>query len=148
MNNIIIRVATKKDLPHILQLHKELALKGEKELSLSRAGKIFDKIRACPDYKIYVTSMKGKIVGTFALLIMDNLAHKGAPSAIVEDVAVAPEFQGLGIGKKMMHFAMDLCRKKKCYKLILSSNKKRVKAHQFYKSLGFAMHGYSFLIPL
>jgi GNAT superfamily N-acetyltransferase len=42
--------------------------------------------------------------------VMHNLGHLGAPSAIVEDVAVAPALQGNGIGKAMMEFALGLCR--------------------------------------
>lgn len=85
---------------------------------------------------------------TFALLIMDNLAHGGAPSGIVEDVVVRADHQGLGLGKMMMHFAMDVCRQAGCYKLMLSSNQKRVTAHVFYESLGFDRHGFSFVVPL
>ena len=36
-----------------------------------------------------MAELNGEIVGTFALLIMDNLAHLGAPSGVVEDVVVA-----------------------------------------------------------
>ncbi len=77
---------------------------------------------------------------------MDNLAHNGAPSAIIEDVAVDPGWQGRGIGKQMMQYAMKLCRDKGCYKAALSSNLKREKAHAFYESLGFERHGYSYRI--
>lgn len=86
------------------------------------------------------------IVGTFALLIMDNLAHQGMPSAIVEDVAVQTTIQGQGIGKLMMKFAMEKSKEAGCYKLVLSSNLKRKEAHAFYESLGFETHGFSFKV--
>jgi GNAT superfamily N-acetyltransferase len=79
---------------------------------------------------------------------MHNLSHLGAPSAIVEDVVVAPSLQGNGIGKAMMQFALGLCRDKGCYKLMLSSNAKREHAHAFYESLGFERHGFSFRIDV
>jgi GNAT superfamily N-acetyltransferase len=85
-------------------------------------------------------------VGTFALLVMHNLGHLGAPSAIVEDVAVAPALQGNGIGKTMIQCALGLSRAKGCYKLMLSSNAKREHAHAFYESLGFERHGFSFRV--
>ena len=84
------------------------------------------------------------IVETFALLIIDNLAHQGSPSGVVEDVAVLNEFQGKGIGKLMMEFAMEKCREVGCYKLTLSSNLKRTEAHAFYQSLNFEKHGLVF----
>lgn len=79
---------------------------------------------------------------------MDNLAHMGAKSGLIEDVVIKSEFQGKGIGKQMMLHAMEVCKKSGCYKVSLSSNLKREKAHQFYEGLGFQKHGYSFLIEL
>jgi GNAT superfamily N-acetyltransferase len=59
-------------------------------------------------------------VGTFALLIMDNLGHLGTPSAIIEDVAVDPTLQGQGIGRQMMRHALQLAAANGCYKAALS----------------------------
>ena len=90
----------------------------------------------------------GSLVGTFALLIMDNLAHVGAPSAVVEDVCVDAGHRRSGIGRVMMEFAMKTAAKRGCYKLTLSSNIARTSAHDFYRSLGFEQHGLSFRVPL
>ena len=98
------------------------------------------------DYKLYVAEQDRQIVGTFALLIMDNLGHLGAPSAIVEDVVVDPALHGNGVGQAMMRFAMTKAYEKHCYKLVLSSNAKRERAHAFYEQLGFERHGYSFRV--
>ena len=87
-------------------------------------------------------------MGTFALLIMDNLGHQGAPSAVVEDVCVDGRFQGQGIGRAMMAHAMELARRHGCYKLTLSSNAARERAHEFYRKLGFEPHGVSFHVRL
>jgi GNAT superfamily N-acetyltransferase len=56
--------------------------------------------------------------------------------------------QGRGVGAAMMRAAMDLARDKGCYKLVLSSNAKRVRAHAFYERLGFTRHGISFSVIL
>ena len=79
---------------------------------------------------------------------MDNLGHLGAPSAIVEDVVVDPAQHGHGIGRAMMRFAIERAQQAGCYKLVLSSNAARERAHAFYESLGFERHGYSFRIAL
>jgi GNAT superfamily N-acetyltransferase len=99
-----------------------------------------------PDYRLYVAVRDADIVGSFALLIIDNLGHLGAPSAVIEDVVVDPQCQGQGIGTAMMRHALGLCGEKGCYKATLSSNFKRERAHAFYESLGFERHGYSFRI--
>jgi GNAT superfamily N-acetyltransferase len=99
---------------------------------------------AYPFYKIFVAELSDRVVGTFALLIMDNIGHMGASSAIIEDVAVDPEFQNSGIGQSMMGYAFEKAQQNGCYKVMLSANLKRKLAHTFYESLGFEKHGYSY----
>ncbi|GAB2845913.1 hypothetical protein GCM10027277_12650 [Pseudoduganella ginsengisoli] len=140
------RVACESDLPEILRLYAQPDLDDGKVLSLTEAKALFDRIARYPDYKIYVALIDAQIVGTFALLIMDNLGHLGAPSGVIEDVAVDPQWQGHGIGKKMMRHALQVGHEKGCYKVALSSNLKRERAHEFYDSLDFERHGYSFRV--
>jgi GNAT superfamily N-acetyltransferase len=141
-----IRPAAEADLPAILALYRDL---GDRHvLPLDRAQAIFRRMQSYPDYVVYVAVGSGEIVGTFALLIMDNLAHLGAPSGVVEDVAVRGDRQGRGIGRRMMQFARECCRERGCYKMNLSSSLRRESAHRFYEALGFERHGYSFLMEL
>lgn len=143
---MMIRVATRDDLTAVLELYASSGLDREGGMTSSEAGLVFSRFSAYPFYKLYVACMGERVAGTFALLIMDNLAHHGKPSAIVEDVAVDPVFQGRGIGKAMMTFAREICRARGCYKLSLSSNQVRKDAHAFYESIGFERHGYSFRV--
>lgn len=145
---VAIREAKAKELPAVLSLYAQLD-KDEKHIpNPEKARKLFRRIRSYPDYKIYLATVRGEIIGTFALLIMDNLAHQGMPSGIVEDVIVDRKWRHSGIGKAMMRFAMKRCRGRGCYKLVLSSNAKRQGAHRFYEKLGFRKHGYSFWVTL
>jgi len=141
-----IREATPADLPSVLDLYARLETNEDQAISLDKARQVFARIRSYPDYHLYVATVREQVVGTFALLIMDNLAHQGTPSGIVEDVVVAQSWQGKGIGKQMMRFAMSRCQEAGCYKLVLSSNLKREAAHKFYESLGFVKHGFSFVV--
>jgi len=142
-----IRPARREDLAAILALYADLETDGQ-VLDLPAAESIFARMQQYPNYTVYVAVAEGQIVGSFELLIMDNLAHVGAPSGIVEDVVVHPAWRGQGIGKQMMAFALQQCRQAGCYKLALSSNRKRAAAHRFYEALGFEKHGYSFVACL
>ncbi|MBC7890619.1 MAG: GNAT family N-acetyltransferase [Sphingobacteriaceae bacterium] len=142
---MLVRPATEADLPAVLYLY-ETALEDPKTVSLEAATVLFRKMQTYPDYMLYLAETPAGVVGTFALLIMDNLGHFGTPSGVVEDVAVRPDQQVQGIGKRMMDFALERCREKGCYKLTLSSNLRRTEAHRFYESLGFMKHGFSFLM--
>jgi len=145
---MIIRTATESDLPDILSLYSQPDMDNGKVLTLDGAKEIFSKMSTYPDYAVYVAELDGKVVGTYALAIMDNLAHMGSKSGLIEDVVVSQSHQRQGIGKKMMEHAVEVCKSKSCYKAVLSSNVKRNNAHEFYKNLGFKIHGYSFLVEL
>jgi GNAT superfamily N-acetyltransferase len=142
-----MRPATKADLAAVLTLYAQSGLDDE-VLAIADAEAIFARMCAYPDYTLLVAEVDGRIVGTLALLIMDNLGHLGAKSAVVEDVVVDPALQRHGIGKVMMRDAMTRAAAKHCYKMTLSSNMKRVPAHAFYEGLGFCQHGLSFWIDL
>jgi GNAT superfamily N-acetyltransferase len=103
---------------------------------------------AHPGYGLYGAERGGSLVGTFVLHIIENLAHQGAPTAIVENVVVDEGCRGQGVGTEMMRFAIDEARRRRCYKLTLSSNLERERAHAFYDALGFERHGYSFVVRL
>jgi GNAT superfamily N-acetyltransferase len=143
---LLIRPASEGDLPAVLNLYAQPDLDDGAVLPLERARELWARFARYPDYTLYVAVDGYAVVGTFALLIMDNLGHLGAPSGVVEDVVVDPRRQSHGIGRQMMSFARDLCAAKGCYKMALSSNLKRQGAHDFYRSLGFVQHGISFVV--
>lgn len=145
---IILREAALSDLPQLLELYMLLEFGPAKKLSLTKARSQFLRYGEYPNYRVYVAEAAGVIVGTFALIIIDSVAHGGKPFGIVEDVVVSADWQGKGIGKKMMQFAMARCKKISCYKLALSSHLKREDAHKFYEFLGFEKHGFSFQVAL
>jgi GNAT superfamily N-acetyltransferase len=146
--NITLRQAAKSDLPALLSLYGQLGQDDGAVLDRQEADHIWEKMQTYPDYRIYAALADGRVAGTFALLIMDNIAHCGARSAVLEDVVVEEQLRGKGIGRQMIRHAVSLCRGKGCYKITLSSNRNRASAHRFYESLGFALHGYSFSMTI
>jgi len=143
---VVIEPALQSDLAEILVLYRDAGIDSGRPLDQAEAERIFTRMSCYPDYRLYVAKTGCRIVGTFALLIMDNLGHQGTKAGIVEAVAVHPSVQGLGIGRAMMEYAKHKCRDAGCYKLALSSNLRRTDAHQFYQALGFKQHGISFVI--
>ncbi|NEQ55642.1 MAG: GNAT family N-acetyltransferase [Leptolyngbya sp. SIO3F4] len=146
--SLVIRPGLTKDLPQVLDIYNHSGLEHNAVLTLTNIEQWFAKLQEYPRYTLWVACLDTKVVGTFALLIMDNLVHHGSPSGIVEAVGVAPNLQGQGIGRQMMTTAMTQCRSAGCYKLIISTNLRRKAAHTFYESLGFTKHGYSYQVEL
>ena len=143
---LAIRPATVADLPEVLRLYAQPELDNGAMLPLDVAERQFARMQSYPDYTLYVAERDGRIVGTYALLIMDTICHLGAPAGVIEDVGVDPTCHGQGIGQAMMRHAIATCRAKGCYKVALSSNLSRQRAHAFYEQLGFEKHGYSFRV--
>lgn len=143
MTDLTVRRAGKPDLPAVLDLYAEL--NSGRVATLEQAEALLDRLgSAYPDYGLYVAEVGGAIVGTFCLVILDNIAHWGMPSALVESVVVASGQRGGGLGRAMMHEAFRLAQARGCYKLALSSNVDAKPAHAFYGRLGFERYGYSF----
>ncbi len=143
-----IREAAGADLPAVTALLAELYLPGRPAITLDRVREIHDRLRKYPDYRVYVACEGGSVVGLYALLVMDNFARQGTPSAIVEDVVVATAHRRRGVGRAMMADALRRAKAAGCYKLALTSNANREDAHRFYESLGFRRHGFSFSVDV
>ena len=75
------RPATEHDLPAVLALYAQPELDDGDVLADRGGARASSRAsRDYPDYTLYVAEQDGAVVGTFALLIMDNLGHLGAPS--------------------------------------------------------------------
>ncbi|ATW26643.1 GNAT family N-acetyltransferase [Candidatus Formimonas warabiya] len=143
---MLIREAREADIPKILELYQ--ALDGEEELRPAQALEIWHKTLQWPYHKIFVAEEEAALIGTCQLAIFENLSHHGARVALAESMVVHPEWRNRGVGTEIMKFIMERAREEKCYKLMLSSNQKRVDAHRFYGKLGFQQHGISFLVEV
>lgn len=147
MSGTVVRRATVADLPAVLALIAELA-PDEAPLPLAQAEAIFARMQATPGMAVWVVEQAGVVIGTYTMQVMENLGHHGAPAAIVESVVVAGALRGQGIGEQMMRHAAARAAEAGCYKVALSSNRKRPAAHRFYRRIGFREHGVSFAIDV
>lgn len=138
-----IRAASFGDIEDLLRLYGYL---GNEKLDLHKAKEIFEKINQNTDYTIYLYHKGDKVLGTASLIIIPNLAHGGRPIAVVENMVVEPGYRNRGIGTALFMHVMEQAVRDGCYKLMLSSNLSRKKAHGFYKKMGLKRHGYSFMI--
>jgi ribosomal protein S18 acetylase RimI-like enzyme len=148
MNSVTIREAIEDDIPAIFGVYSSAGIGDESSFSVVEAKAHFAKLKQYPSFRVFVALVDQAIVGTYALLIMENMAKRDRRSGVVENVAVHPLHQGRGVGRAMMQHALEQCRQADCYKLTLSSNLKRTDAHRFYDALGFERHGYSFRVEL
>ncbi len=88
-------------------------------------------------------------MGTNHVLIFRHLARGLRPAAIVENVIVDAHCRGAKVGEQLMAEAVAIARRHNCYKVALTSNRKRRDAHRFYARLGWRWthFGYSLALP-
>jgi ribosomal protein S18 acetylase RimI-like enzyme len=144
MDALSIRRATEADLEALLRLYGQPDFNNGRVTTLDQAKATLARMATYPDFAAYCAEIDGVVVGSFSLMIVDNLAHWGVSSALVENVVVASGHQGEGIGRAMIRAAFRLAEEKGAYKVALSSNIRSTRAHEFYESLGFEKYGFSF----
>ena len=116
------------------------SLRKTSHIKPKKADMIFDKISEDPNYIIYVAEYNGEIIGATTLLIEQKFIHDGGKVGHIEDVVVRKEYQGKGVGKKIVNALLKYAKKKGCYKTILDCSDELV---QFYESIGFKRYSNS-----
>ncbi len=141
MGGITIRKAELGDLPRIIKLLSEDILGSGRETYSDPPHKryidAFNDIAADKNSVLLVVCEDEEVVGNLQITFTRYLSHMGALRATVENVRVAADKRGSGIGTKLMNYAIDLARDKGCSIVQLTSDKSRKDAHRFYRRLGF-----------
>ncbi len=143
-----VRTASEQDIPRILELYRQMALTppppDTPQPSPEAYQRAFREINSTPGYRLLVAEEDGEILGTAVLAILPGLSHGASPFAVVEYVVVDEKSRRQGIGKLLMNYIIAEAKEAGCYKIMLTSNKRREQAHEFYRSLGFdaSSHGF------
>ena len=82
----------------------------------------------------YIFRKNNENVGLITIIIEPKFIHDCSFVGHIEDVIIDKKFRGYGYGKKLIEFAINECKIKNCYKVILDCNKKNI---NFYKKTGF-----------
>ena len=139
--NVQIRLATREDLPAIVQMLAEDDLGAQRErfeVPLPQSyHAAFEAIDADPNHELVVGEIAGEIIGTLHLMYLPSISFQGGTRAQVESVRVAGRLRGQGIGAEMMKWALERARGRSCHLMQLTSHKSREDAHRFYERLGF-----------
>lgn len=136
------REATENDIPKIIELiaDDELGKKREQcvnplPIAYFEAFKLIDKDKN--QELMVVEDEQNEIIGTFQLTFIPYLNYTGGLRSQIEVVQIRKDKRGLGIGKKMLQWAIKRAKERKAHLLQLTSDKKRPEAIKFYEKLGF-----------
>jgi len=133
MSEIIIREIEENDLEKGF-LESLDFLRKASDIDKNKAKEILKKIKQNQNHIIHVAVDDSKIVGSTTLLIEQKFIHDGGLVGHIEDVVVRKDYEGKGIGIKLVMSMLERAKEKNCYKTILDC-KDDVK--QFYERIGF-----------
>lgn len=98
----------------------------------------FDNIDADKNQElIVVENDELEIIGTLQLSFIQYLTYLGGIRAQIEAVRIRKDQRNIGLGKKMMKWAINRAQERKVHLLQLTTDKKRPEAIKFYENLGF-----------
>jgi len=129
------------DLPSIVRLLADDELGSQREKYEAPLPKSYDEafrqIASDHNHQLIVAEQGGKVIGTLHLMFLPSISYQGGLRAQVESVRVDKEYRNLGIGSRMMEWAIERARERNAHVIQLTSHLSRKDAHRFYEKLGF-----------
>jgi len=149
MKDILVREATESDLPAIGKLLEELtnALDNTEGIETGIALKTCEQLLNDASSHFLVAAREGIPVGFINFTIRQTVLHR-SPSALIDELVVAREYQGKGVGKQLVLAAIEKCRHLGCCEVEVSTEKTNLEARKFYKKCGFEERGMLFEVDL
>jgi GNAT superfamily N-acetyltransferase len=148
--SVEVRDALREDLPELVRMYQQLSLDDPREDpdAIEKYEAVFAAIDEQPAHHVLVAEEAGRLLGTATVIIEPNLTYTASPFALIENVVVTEAARGRGVGAKIIERCVALAREAGCYKVTLTSNKRRKDAHRFYEGLGFTASHEGFLLRL
>jgi GNAT superfamily N-acetyltransferase len=130
----MIREAERTDRAQIFKLYKMLVPNSKK---MKVEEEQIDNIRRDPNNLLLVYDEGGEILGTLTLNICLQALHGFRPYGVVENIIVHENYRSKNVGQKLLQYVEEYCKSIDCHRIMLLSNSKRQRAHQFFEREGY-----------
>jgi GNAT superfamily N-acetyltransferase len=111
------------------------------------ADSVQDDLKTGAAGLVYVAVAGGRVCGLLAMSVRQQF-HWGAPTAAIDALVVDRANRSGGIGAALLDAAIAEAAQEGCILIELHSNRRRRRAHQFYKRHGFEGTSAYFVKPL
>jgi GNAT superfamily N-acetyltransferase len=139
--SVTFRRAAQDDLPRIVALLADDPIGRSRENPGPRLDTryrdAFAAIEHDPNHVLAVADRGGHLIGVLQLSFIPGLSLQGMWRGQIEGVRVAAGERARGVGRAMLEWAIEECRRRGCGLVQLTSDKRRIDAHRFYERLGF-----------
>lgn len=139
-DDVVVRVARRADVPAQVALLVDDHLGRERDdpKDLQPYYDAWDEMALDPNTECLVLDLDGRLVGTATLVYSRHLSRKGMRRCTIEEVRVAGDLRGRGLGSILIEACLDMARARGCGVVQLTSHDSRTDAHRFYQRLGFS----------
>lgn len=131
------RLIKRDELKSLLSLYKYLIPDGLELDVDKRVEEHWDKILNDPNLFYIVIEENGKIVSSCTLAVIKNLTRSARPYGLIENVVTHPDYRNRGYGSAVLNKAVEICKYKGCYKVMLLTSRKEEDIFRFYENAGF-----------
>ncbi|HNX57644.1 MAG TPA: GNAT family N-acetyltransferase [Spirochaetota bacterium] len=132
---IEIHSITDVDLPRLAILLEQLS---EEKSDPVKMIESYRRIAGDDGYILLGAFVDGALAGSLMGIVCHDLVGECRPFMVIENVIVAEECRGKGIGKTLIEAIEKEGRKRNCSYTMFVSGIKRIGAHAFYESAGYA----------
>jgi GNAT superfamily N-acetyltransferase len=135
--SLVLREATRDDVPAIRQLIQDLA-EYEKEPQsavVTEADLLRDGFGERPLFRVVMAEWEREVVG-FAFYFFNYSTWQGRPGLYLEDLFVRPSHRGHGIGKALLVHLAGVALRENCGRFVWQVLDWNEPAIGFYESLG------------
>ena len=142
---IEFRPGSAGDLKDIIRLLSDdpltRELEGAQEIAMDSIPSVYrrawDAIEASQDNMLLVAVVDKEVIAVLQLTLIPSLTLRGSRRAQVEGVRVASAYRDQGVGTRLLKRSIELAREKNCRLLQLTMDRRRERAGNFYRQLGF-----------
>ena len=140
-DNVGFRRARRCDLPEIVRMLADDKWGSQRENYTSPLPEsyllAFDAIDRDSNNELVVAESAGTVVGVLQLTFIPYLTYCGGWRALIEGVRVDRNVRSIGIGRKLVAWAIERAKQRGCHMVQLTSDKKRQEAIRLYEEMGF-----------
>ncbi len=139
-DEVVVRMARRGDVPAQVALLVDDVMGRERDdpADLAPYYAAWDEMALDPNCECLVLELDGRLVGTATLVYSRHLSRKGMRRCTIEEVRVAGDLRGRGLGGVLIESCVDMARARGCGVVQLTSHESRTDAHRFYRRLGFS----------
>ncbi|MFB6447498.1 GNAT family N-acetyltransferase [Bradyrhizobium tunisiense] len=139
--SVSIRRARRDDVPAIVAMLADDHLgRGRERVEDPLPAAYYDafaRVARDPNLALVVAEIEGRVVGCLQLAVLPGISSQGGVRGLLEDVRVATDCRGRGIGERLVQWAIAEAKARGCSLVELLTHQTRVDAQRFYKRLGF-----------